>query len=92
MVQILYVRLAPGGFSEQHITDVRWYNPETGEANVANTATMVHFIKNQGGRAYVCDGSRIVNVQVAGEGGEPYIKAVANPFQPANSLLTLPKF
>lgn len=91
MVQLLYVRVAPGGSSEADVTDVRWYNPETGGANVATVAGMVQFIQENRGRAYVCDGHRIVEIEVAQIDGRSFIRMVPDRDKPLG-LLSLPRF
>jgi hypothetical protein len=90
MVQVLYVRVAPSGTDESHITDVRWYNPTTGAMDVATTAGMVKFIAQDKGRAYVCDGSRIVEIEVVAA-PTPYIRSQPDITLRKN-LLSLPRF
>lgn len=89
MVQILHIRLQSPGTHESHITDVRWYNPDKGAINVATVAAMVKFISGNG-RAYVCNGRRITDVEVV-FGDSPYIRTHADD-SITDNLLSLPRF
>lgn len=91
MVQILYVRVASPETHESHITDVRWYNPETGDMNVATVAAMVDFIANKHGKAYTCDGRHIRDVEVVQDGNTTYIRSRPD-FITTDNLLALPRF
>jgi hypothetical protein len=85
MVQITHVRVPEGVTHESQASGVRWYDPQSGNVNVANITGMVEFIRN-GGRAYICDGSKIVDVVVANH-PVPHIAPAGG-----GSLLALPKF
>ena len=91
MVQVLYVRVASPGTHESHITDVKWYDAATGNMNTANLATMIDFIANKKGRAYVCDGRQVTTVSVVSATPAAYIQA--NPdASKSDNLLKLPRF
>jgi hypothetical protein len=59
MVQITHVRAETTTSHEREITGIRWYDPQSGNMNIASVAGMVEFL-GKGGRAYVCDGTSIV--------------------------------
>lgn len=89
MVQILYVRVGPPGTEERHITDVRWYNPETGVSGTTNVEGMVQFIRDTHGRAYVCNGRRVVDIEWVND-VPPYIRTKSDGIMNDN-LLSLPR-
>ncbi len=91
MVQVLFIRLANPGTHEAHITEFRWYNPESGDINVANLTTMVDWMANKGGIAYICNGERVTKLQVVTASSQVYICANADP-NATDNLLRLPKF
>lgn len=88
MVQITHVRAPAAATQEHHITDVRWYDPESGNMNVSNVSGMVQFML-KGGYAYVCNGRGISAVEVMNS-PTPYIRAV--PTASTGDLLSLPRF
>jgi len=90
MVQILHVRVAAPGTHESHIVEVRWYEPRSGNINIATTATMVDFLRDKQGRAYTCDGSRIAEVEWV-DATPPYIRTKPDA-RITDNLLALPKF
>jgi hypothetical protein len=90
MVQILHKRAAQPATDESHITEVRWYEPESGNINVATTATMVEWLRDKKGRAYVCNGLVVADVEAV-EGATPYIRVKPGPGVTV-SLLNLPDF
>jgi hypothetical protein len=47
MVYITHVRLSTGGTRHEHITDLTWRNPQSGDAGGSTKATMVDWIKEQ---------------------------------------------
>ena len=87
MVQILQVRVADPGTHESNVTAVKWYNPESGAENVATVQAMVDFLRN--GRAYVCNGSEIGEVEIA---TTPTVHIRVKPTEKIRSLLSLPRF
>lgn len=91
MVQVLHIRLREPGTHESHITDVRWYDPKSGNMNLATVAAMVKFIAEDHGRAYMFDGQHYINIEAVLDSAPPYIKAHAESGSQAN-LLSLPTF
>lgn len=90
MVQITYVRVAPPGTHESHITEVKWYNPKSGVNGTSTVAGMVQFLRDNNGLAYTCDGSRIARVEwVAAP--SPYIRSAPDR-STTDNLLSLPRF
>ena len=89
MVQILYVRVGPPGTEERHITDVRWYNPETGVTGTTSVESMVQFIRDKHGRVYTCNGHRIAEVEWVND-TIPYIRSKPNAIR-SDNLLSLPR-
>jgi hypothetical protein len=63
MVEITSVHLVDGE-GHEHIGSVRRKNPETEETGESTRQTMVEWIRDQGRRAYVNDGTRAVEVGV----------------------------
>lgn len=90
MIQVLYIRVPAGGSREADITDVRWYDPQSGNTNVAARAAMVQFILGNG-RAYVCNGQDIQDIEVAQENGQLFIRLSPSESGP-DGLLSLPRF
>lgn len=88
MVQILFVRVAAPGTHDSHVTDVRWYNPQTGAMGTTNIASMVDFLKEAKGKAYVCNGSAVADIGWV-DGDRPYIQVRSN--DPSLALHALPK-
>jgi len=78
-----------GGQNHEHISEVRWKNPETGESNTSTRQQMVEWI-NKGGRALVTDGARVVEVRVV-DADPPYIRTWADGVWTDN-LLALPRY
>ena len=79
-----------GGQLHQHIAEVRWRNPADNATGQNTRETMVDWIKNKGGQAYVSDGSIQVAVRVV-ESTPPYIRTYADGVWTDN-LLALPTF
>jgi hypothetical protein len=90
MVQILHVRLLPNDDTEEQIALVRWYDPATGNMDVATVPAMVKFIREDHGRAYVCNGYTTVQVDVEGDGDNSFIFVSSSSI--ANGLFSLPRF
>ena len=89
MVHIYAVRLS-GGTGHQHITQVRWKNPDTDKTGENSRAEMVNWIKNEGGKAYVCGGGHLAPVRVV-DSDPPYLRTYADGVWTDN-LLALPRF
>jgi hypothetical protein len=90
MVQILHVRLLPNETMEQQIALVRWYDPATGNMDVATVPAMVKFIREDRGRAFICNGYTTAQVEVQGAGETSFIFVPSDLI--ANGLISLPRF
>lgn len=89
MVIVTHVRLVAGGVGHEHISEVRWWNPATGDMNSSTRRTMVDWIRDNG-LARVTDGYRLVDIRVV-DADPPYIRTVADGVWTDN-LLELPRF
>ena len=89
MVQVTHIRMKGNGSGHDHITDVRWYSPQSGELGTSTLATMVTYIREKK-RAYVCDGRRITEVGVV-DASPPYLRTYADKVW-SDNLLALPRF
>lgn len=76
-----------GGREHEHISSVKWQ--KNGESGISTKATMVDWI-NKGGKAYVADGIRTVDVLVV-NANPPYLRTYADG-RWSNNLLALPQF
>ena len=88
MIYITHVRLS-GGTGHEHISEVRWNEPDTGKKDTSTRATMVGWIQN-GVIAKVEDSPKDVRVEVV-KGNPPYLRTVADN-KYTNNLLELPRF
>jgi hypothetical protein len=91
-VQITHVRFS--GFQKTHeaITTFRWKNDGDGKIGDSSKATMVDWIDNKKGRAFVSSGSTRVEVTtVHPSGGTPYLRTYADKVW-TNNLVNLPTF
>lgn len=90
MIYITHIRLAAGASGHEHITDVKWRNPETKETNQSTKAVMVDWIR-KGGDAQVKDTQgHDAKVGVV-DANPPYIRTYADGVWTDN-LLALPRF
>lgn len=89
MVQITHIHLASGS-SHEHISDVKWRNPDTGDTGQSSRQEMVNWLRKPDTRAYVTDGTRTVDVGIV-EAHPPYIRTYADRVWTDN-LLALPRF
>jgi copper oxidase (laccase) domain-containing protein len=90
LIYITQVRLATGRVGHEHITDVKWRNPSSGELGQSTRAAMVDWI-NEGGVAKVADfQGHDVSVVVVNS-SPPYIRTHADGVWTDN-LLALPRF
>jgi hypothetical protein len=78
-----------GGEGHEHIESVRWRNPHTGDSGDSLRSQMVWWI-NEGGKAYVTDGTNTVRVGVV-DADPPYIRTYADDVWTDN-LLSLPRY
>jgi hypothetical protein len=75
VVHIYAVRLS-GGSRHEHITKVRWKNPDNDKAGENTRTQMIDWI-NGGGAAYVCGGGHLARVRVV-KATPPYIRTYAD--------------
>jgi hypothetical protein len=82
------------GYSKTHeaITSYKWKNLDNGTTGVSDKPTMVDWIDNKNGTAYVGSGSGRVDVgTVHPANGHPYLRTYADG-KWNNNLLSLPTF
>ncbi|HMI94530.1 MAG TPA: DUF3892 domain-containing protein [Polyangiales bacterium] len=89
MIYVTAVHMADVGSRHDHIAEVKWRNPQSGEVGRSSRATMVDWIKNKGGDARVTDGGNEVRIGVV-EATPPYIRTYADGTWTDN-LLALPR-
>ena len=91
MVFITHIRLSPPSSSRhEHITDVRWRNPDTAKVGDSTVGQMVDWLRKPENVAKVTDGTRTVDVGVV-EAKPPFIRTHADGVW-SNNLLALPRF
>jgi hypothetical protein len=91
-VQITHVRFSGYSKSEETIVAYRWFNPSDGKTGDSDKPTMVDFIDNKKGDAYVGTGTSKVSVGVIHPTqGQPYLRTYADG-QWNNNLVNLPTF
>jgi hypothetical protein len=90
MVIITHIRMSPGGTSDEHITELRWWNPASGEMNSSTRQAVIDWIQTKGGVARVTDGFTFADVTVVA-GPLPYLRTMRDGIFTDN-LLALPKF
>lgn len=91
MVEITAVHMAVSfGGGHEHISSVRWRNPDTGAIGESSRQEMVDWLRKAGARAYVRDRWRVIEVGIV-EWYTPYIRTFADGVWTDN-LLSLPRF
>lgn len=91
-VQITHVRFSGYNESEETIIAHRWLNPSDGKTGDSDKPTMVEFIDNKKGEAYVGNGASRGSVGVIHPTqGQPYLRTYADG-QWNNNLVNLPTF
>jgi hypothetical protein len=92
-VRITHRHMSTGGTRHEHIQSVKWLNEATNETGVADVyPSMVDYIDNKNGKAYVFDGRYRVEVgTVHPKVGNPYIRTHKDGVWTDN-LLSLPTF
>lgn len=89
-IRITAVRLT-GGNSHEHITNLWWVNPATGESGSNTRAEIVSWIDNQNGHAFVDAAGRRVDVLVVTPpSGSKFLRTFADGVW-QNNLLALPR-
>jgi hypothetical protein len=81
--------MSPGGFTNQHITDVKWISDQDGSVDQSSREVMVDWI-DKGGSAWVQGTNSRSQVGVVRE-TPPYLRTYANGIWDDN-LLSLPTF
>lgn len=90
MIYITAVHMEPSwGSSHEHIAEVLWENPQSGESRQSTKAVMVDWI-NDGGDARVRDQYGDVKVGVV-DGSPPYLRTYRDG-RPTDNLLTLRRY
>jgi hypothetical protein len=92
MVQLLAIQVTPPATEEAHITAVRWYDPGTGQINIATTDVMVKFLNEQHGIAYMYNGRGRADVIATVGPGAHLSTSPGSPGTPRITLLSLPRF
>jgi hypothetical protein len=89
-IRITAIRLT-GGTKHEHISDLWWTNPSTGASDVSTRKTIVDWIENQSGYAFVQDrfGDKADVGVVTPQHGEKYLRTYADSVWTDN-LLALP--
>lgn len=87
MVFLTGIRLANGGHKNEHIVEVRWYNPKTEEKGIKSTAEMVRFILVERGEVWVVIDNKSVRVEAV---DYRYLRTQADD-DLNNNLLSLPR-
>jgi hypothetical protein len=91
MIYIFAVHMTGAGTGHEHIAAVKWKNPDDGNSGESNRATMVNWIANQNGKAYVCgDSAHIARVGVI-NASPPYIRTYADGAW-SDNLLALSRY
>lgn len=91
-IEITHIRLSSGIQDHEHITDYKWTSLNDGDVGTSSKATLVDWIDNKSGTAYVGSGSRRVEVgTVHPQGRLPYLRTYADG-KWTNNLLALPTF
>ena len=81
------------GQGHEHISKLRWINPADGNTGTSSRETIVAWIENQNGKAYVEDqhGNRVDVGVVTPARGSKYLRTYADKTWTDN-LLALPRF
>lgn len=91
-VQITHVRFNGYNRSEETIVRYQWFNPSDGKFGDNDKPSMVDFIDNKKGEAYVGSGTSKVAVGVVHPApGDPYLRTRADGIW-TNNLINLPTF
>jgi Protein of unknown function (DUF3892) len=90
-IRITHIRQA-GGIGHEHITDLWWINPASGQTGDNTRAQIVSWIEDKHGKAYVEDelGNRADVAVVTPEHGPKYLRTHADG-RWTDNLLALPR-
>lgn len=90
MIYIYAVHMT-GGAGHEHISSVRWRNPDNGNAGESSRTEMVQWVRNPSNPTYVCGGDgHMARVGVV-QANPPYIRTYADGDWHDN-LLALPRY
>ena len=91
-VQITHVRFGGTTRTESAITNFKWKNDSTGATGESTKASMVDWIENKNGKAYVGTGAARVSVGVVRpQSSAPHLRTYADG-EWTNNLVNLPTF
>lgn len=91
-IEITHVRFGSTIKTEDKIVRYRWKNLNNGRVGESDKATLVNWLDNNNGIAYVGSGSDRVNVGVVHpQSGQSYVRTYADR-KWTNNLLELPTF
>lgn len=91
-LEITHVRYENSSKTHEAISRYRWRNEQDGGINDSDKRSMVDWVDNKGGKAYVGSGSNRVQVGVVNPvSGQPYLRTYADDTW-NNNLLSLPEF
>jgi hypothetical protein len=90
MVQITAIRMV-GTEHHQHISDLRWVNPDTQATGETSREGMVDFVRKNPNGAYVQNGGANRAYLKVVETTPPYVQTYADNTW-TNNLLALPRF
>jgi len=92
-VRITHVRMSQGGSRHEHIVSVQWTDEAASKTDASDVyPSMVDYIDNKNGKAYVFDGQYRVEVgTVHPKVGRPYIRTYKDKVWTDN-LLSLPRY
>lgn len=91
MAVYIVKRHMEGGSEHEHIASVLWQETtDSSKTGTNTTAEMVSWIQKEGGKAYVWDGSRAVDVLVV-QATPPYLRSYADG-KWSDNLLALDEF
>jgi hypothetical protein len=89
MVRITAIKMV-GSEHHQHISDLRWVNPDTQATGESTRAAMVEYVRKTPNGAYVQSGANRAYLKVV-ETTPPYVQTYADNTWTDN-LLALPRF
>lgn len=91
-IEITHVRFASFRKTESEIIAYRWRGINTTSTGENDKSTLVSWIKDKGGKAYVGTGGRRVDVRVVEPSrSDPYLRTYADGVW-TNNLVALPTF
>ena len=91
-IEITHVRSGSTRKTEDEIVRYKWRSIEDGEIRDSDKPTLIDWIENKNGKAYVGNGSSRVSVGVVKpQSGQPYLRTYADG-KWTNNLVNLPEF